>query len=92
MCLPSMALGQGMEVEIVCSLTLSVLMLSKRQCLFSSPVLVNQTLLCLKQSCLKLYPRFFPTWHQKLDIRLAKGSASFHDCLDNEGKELCVGV
>ena len=55
-----MVLGQGKEVEIVCSLTLSVLMLSKRQCLLSSPVLVNQILLCLKQSCLKLYPRFLP--------------------------------
>ena len=64
----------------------------KRQCLSSSPVLVNQILLCLKQSCLKLYPRFLPTWNQKLDIRLAKGTASFHDWLDNEGKELGVGV
>ena len=60
MCLSYMVLGQGKEVEIVCSLTLSMLMLSKRQCLFSSPVLVNQILLCLKQSCLKLYPRFLP--------------------------------
>ena len=64
----------------------------KRQCLSSSPVLVNQILLCLKQSCLKLYPRFLPTWNQKLDIRLAKGTASFHDWLDNEGKEFGVGV